>query len=251
MKNNLNILIVILIIILGSTFIFEKIKNNKLKKDNTILSLELNKLDNILQIFKDENGFYRAKAEAAESNLNTIKIVYEEELKNLRKEFTNINKNYRNLNSLYRTSLSNRGELKFKLDSIYSSIDTVYNNGTIDNIISTRKFRYRDQWTIINGTLIFNTSNMLNDNIILTYNVKDSLNFVSYYKRDKIFSKRKLYIEGKSYNPNTSIVNLSQIKINNYKEPKWSLGLQTGYGITQHGTGWYVGMGINRKIINW
>jgi len=252
MENKIKIIISILLSILLIMFFIEKTKSKKLENKNNILSLELNKLDNNLKTFIDENGYYRARAESAESDLNTIKIVYEEDLKNLRKEFTEINRNYKNLNGLYKTSLYTIGELQIKLDSIYSNIDTVYNNnGTIKNIVSRRNFKYKDQWININGTLIFNNNNMYNDNIILMYGVKDSLTFVSYYKREKFLSKKKLYIEGKSYNPNTIITNLSQISINNYKEPKWSLGLHGGYGFTQHGLGWYMGVGVNRAIINW
>jgi len=251
-NNKIITILVVFSVITTILFIIENTKSNNLKKDNEILSLELNKIDNKLQTFVDENGFYRAKAESAESDLKTLKVVYENELDRLTQEFSNINKNYKNLNGLYRTSLTTIGELRLKLDSVNSTNDTTYNNdGTINNVRISRNFGYNDDWIDVNGKYVFNTVDSNNDDIYFNYNVKDSLTLVSYYKRDNLFGKRYLYVEGISHNPNTKIVNLSEIKISNHKEPKISIGFQGGYGLTENGFGWYVGVGISNKISIW
>lgn len=245
-------IITIGLIAIAVLFIFEKIRTNKLISKNKELELINNKLDNNLMIFKDENGFYRAKAESAESDLKTIKNVYEDELKLLRKDFNNINRNYKNLNSVYNTSLKTIGSLNAIIESYDKFVDTTYNNdGSIDNIKYIRKFTYNDDWANFNGEFTLNTNQVNLDNININYEIKDSLTLVSYYKREKLFGKRQLFVEGKSYNPNTKISNLNEIRVNNHKEPKWSLGTQAGYGLTQYGMGWYVGVGINRKLIQW
>lgn len=252
MKKYRNIIIIVLLGILVLLFFNERRKNNRLSINNTLLELELNKLDNNLQIFKDENDFNRARADVAEGDLRHIRIVYENELKELRNEFSQLNRRYNNLSSIYRTSLSTIKELELNIDSLLTEIDTTFTNeGEIENVRFTRGFYYNDEWSNITGTYVLNTIFSMNDQVNLNYHVRDSLTFITYFQRDNIFSKRNLFIEGISHNPNTSITNLSNVRVNNYKDHNWSVGLQSGYGITQHGLGWYIGLGINRKLFSW
>lgn len=252
LNNKINIILSVLIVIILSLFVIERIKNNVLEKESTLLELELNKLDNKLEIFVDENGLYRARAESAESDLNNLKIVYDQDLKNLRKEISDINKNYKNLDGLYRVSLNTIGRLELTLDSIKTYTDTTYNDdGSVNNIKVTKKIDYVDKWITLDGKYIFNTTNSYDDSFIFDYSIRDSLTLVSYYKKENLFSKRNLYVQGISHNPKTKITNLSEIKISNHKEPKVSIGFQGGYGLTQYGFGWYIGVGVNKKISIW
>jgi hypothetical protein len=250
--NKNKIFIGICLLIIFGIFIYEAYDTNRIIQKNKELTVINNKLDNNLKIYKDENNFYRAKAETAESDIRNVRRVYEEELKTLKNDFNNINKNYKNLLNVYNISLETNNKLNLIIESYDKFVDTVFNeNNNITNIRYTRKFTYNDDWSKFYGFYTLNTNDKFDDKIEINYTTTDSITLVSYFKRKNIFSSRQLYVEGKSYNPNTQISNLKEIRIDNYKEPKWSIGTQVGYGITQHGMGWYAGVGINRKLLQW
>jgi hypothetical protein len=53
----------------------------------------------------------------------------------------------------------------------------------------------------------------------MKYKVKDSLNFIAYWKG------RKLMLNGFSYNPNTIITGLNEIQVPGQKQKRWGLGI--------------------------
>jgi hypothetical protein len=243
--------IVMLLIIIMGLYAMEKYSNITIVKNNNHLELELNKVNNELRIFKDSSGFYRASAESAESNIKTITDVYRDELAALRKEFNRINGNYTNLRGFYTTTLQTNGNLKIKLDSLLTTKLEYDIFGNIENIKYIREFTYSDNWSKFHGEITTNSINSNLDNILFNYNVRDSLTFVSYYRQKNFIGKRTLYIEGKSYNPNTTIMGIKEVNINNTYTPKWNLGLQFGYGITTRGMAWYAGIGVNKTLYSW
>lgn len=254
-KIGVNVLLFVIGVIIISISVFyfiEKIKNNKLEQIKSTLELEVNYANNNLQKFKDDAGFYRAKAQSAETNLKSFKEVYSKEIKTLNKEFSDLKKNYKNLRGLYKISLETNKKLTLKLDSIPN--DTTYNdNGTIENIVYNREFNYSDKWSNINGKIGVNSNFINDDYIFLEYTVRDSITFISYFKKTGgLFSNKKdLYIEGKSHNKNTQINGIREVIINNVDIPTWSIGFQAGYGVTENGLGWYAGLGVSKTIIRW
>jgi hypothetical protein len=250
MEKHKNIIITILFVI-AILYGYEKYKNYLISNKYSQLELEYNKLDNNFRMTQDKEGFYRGIAESAETNITILKKVYEEELKELRKEFTNLTRNYNNLRGLFTLSTRTVNEISVKLDSLREEKYYYDLAGNVRNIKYSRNFTYSDKWSDFTGNIETNTVLVDLDKITFNYSIKDSLTFVSYYKKDKVFGKKQLFIEGKSYNPHTMITGIREVNINNTYIPKWSVGLQSGYGFTQHGMGWYLGLGVSKTLIRW
>ncbi|MEC7753767.1 MAG: DUF6549 family protein [Bacteroidota bacterium] len=88
------------------------------------------------------------------------------------------------------------------------------------NIECNHKFKiyYEDEWSKFDGlyeTGIFE----------LTYSVRDSINYVSYWKRPGFLKRKQLFTQGISHNPNTQITGLKDIRI---KAPKPVIQVSAG-----------------------
>lgn len=169
-----------------------------------------------VKYWKDKEGLSHARAQAAEASTKAILDIHNAEMQDLRKQVSGLNKNLSNLKSYISTRVSTS-------DTIFTTLhDTVYNNRPV------KAFSYKDDWTVINGTLF-------QDSVKIKYQVTDSLTFVTYYKKQGLFKPKRLMVDGISYNPHSRITGLKNITV--AQPPR-----------KRFGVGPYIGIGIDGKI---
>jgi hypothetical protein len=180
-----------------------------------------------VKYWQDKEGRSRAQAQAAEASTKSILHVHNTEMQDLRKQITGLNKNISNLKSYISTRVSTA-------DTVFIPLrDTVYSN------VSSKTFNYKDEWTSIDGLIV-------NDSVSLKYQVKDSLTFVTYYKKQGLFKPKLLMIDGISYNPNSRITGLKNITVAQPRPKRFSIGPYLGYDITR---GVSIGIGVQYSVI--
>ena len=191
-------------------------------------------LQNNVEVCKDKYNQNRIETEIITTNTKTLIDVYENELNKLRKDFDVIDKNFKNLKNITVTTTNTSDKLAIKTSEL---------NGY-------QTFYYNDDWTNISGK--FN-----NGKLELKYSIDNKFTYVSFFKQKKLLNlipvgRRRLYIQAMSSNPKTSINNLKTIDITPDKRKfRLSLQPQMGYGFTQHGFGFYTGVGLGIKFNNY
>ena len=105
-------------------------------------------------------------------------------------------------------------------------------------------FSLKSKWVDI-------TANMGNDGKIgLMYEARDSISFVS-YEKGGLLSKKKIYLQGVSHNPNTRITGIEHLEIIP-KDRRLGLGVVAGLGLTSRGgVTPFVGIGVSYNIVKW
>lgn len=128
------------------------------------------------------------------------------------------------------------------------SIQTSVKRDTVRLIDSSYKpiqiFTYHDKFINLAGRIE-------NDSIDIAYKTFDSLTFVTYYKKSKLFAKKQLYMDAWPLNPNASIKGLQSIKVNAPQPKKWAIGIIAGYYFNGQVMAPGVGIGITKTIIRW
>lgn len=227
--SRLSVILLVAVVVLVALLLrsCESYKNQKLHISSyeNLLALERAKTDT----WKDNSGKFRARAIAAEATVEAINdyIPY------LKDSIDGLNK--RNLNSHSVVGTESNGNIEtFVVDTVYIyEKDTVY----------SKHFTYTDKWSTFKGDII-------KDKININYNVRDSLTFTSFYKGKTFFSKGQLVVEGKSYNPNTSITGIKEIHVVDGTNKKLSFGPSINYGIVgDGGFTWSFGVGIQYNLI--
>lgn len=166
--------------------------------------------------WKDAEGQSRARAQTAEATAEALNSYLPE----LREEFDGLKKELQNLETYISTTLTTTGEVSAQLtDTLY-----IYRSDTI----RAQTFEKRDTWSYHRG-IVFE------DSVQLSYEIKDSVSFVTYWEGRNIFRRGTLQIEGISYNPNTTISGLRNIKIPPPRRRKISIGPSIQYGIDANG----------------
>lgn len=101
-------------------------------------------------------------------------------------------------------------------------IDTFYSHSTDTFLIdTTTKFSYSDKWVNFTGTI--------KPKFLINYNVIDSLQIVSHWKRDGLFKPLTLKVTAYSKNPNVTITGIKEIQVNE-KPKRFYIGVGAGYG---------------------
>lgn len=181
-----------------------------------------------VKYWKDKEGRSHAQAQAAEATTKAILEVHNNEMQDLRKQIKGLNRNVSNLNNYITTGVKTT-------DTVFTVLrDTVYNN------IAGKSFSYNDEWTNIEGLLI-------NDSASLQYQVRDSLTFVTFYKKQGLFKPKLLVIEGISYNPHTSITGLKNITVAQPRRKRFGVGPYIGIDFRGRPS---IGIGLQYNVFN-
>jgi hypothetical protein len=190
-------------------------------KDDLRSSQNLHALANKkAELWRDKEGKSHARATIAESNLEVAKTVLGDEMKSLIKEVSGLKKNLKNLESYINVNLATSGSISTGLR------DTVLIHDSTKTL--AKAFSWEDKWTNINGIIT-------DTNLELNYRVRDSLTFVTYWKKNGLFKKPSLMLDAISYNPNSTITGIRNVKITTQPRRKPRLGFYLGYGVSLDG----------------
>lgn len=228
MKNHRNIifkwLLPIVLIVIGLI----TIKNcNGYRNTITERELMVKALNDSIQYFKDKDGLNKARI----SVLETSNLEY----------FTSLNIRDQEIKNLQNLVAKNKKNLK--------SATTVITETKIDTVITVvekftddiRKSRFDFDGWVYGEILSFP------DSIGIDLRIKNDLSIV--HKKDKKGS----YVEVFDKNPYTTTKSIrSYYKTDkSTKNSKWSLGINASYGVNYKGEFMpYIGVGINRNLIN-
>lgn len=180
-----------------------------------------------VKYWKDKDGLSHARAQSAEATTKAILEFQKNEIKDLQKQIGGLNKNLSNLNNYITTGVKTS-------DTIFVTLRDTISVGNIRK----RLFTYTDEWSRIDGEI---------DSIglRLSYEVRDSLTFVSYYKKQGLFKPKKLFIEGISYNPHTRITGLKNIQVAQPRRKRFGIGPYIGLDVQGKPS---IGIGLQYNI---
>jgi hypothetical protein len=148
-----------------------------------------------VKVWQDEAGKWRAKQEATELSVNTIKDLIknnDEKLLKIQSEFPELKKNMRNLDTYIKTVIKDTLFIKTTL----TDTNWVTVNG---DTVKGKKGIYKDEWSDCIG-LVYN------DSLQVNCVTKDSISTVVYWKRKWFLAKKVYHIEFKNANPNNKPV---------------------------------------------
>jgi hypothetical protein len=169
----------------------ERIKKNKYKDLFDGYKQLYNAEQKKAQVWQDEAGKWRAKQEATELSVNTIKDLIknnDEKLLKIQSEFPELKKNMRNLDTYIKSAFKDTLIIKVPLhDTTFVTV-----NG---DTIKGKKGIYKDSWSDCIG-LVYN------DSLQVNCVTKDSISTVVYWKRKWFLAKKVYHIEFKNANPN-------------------------------------------------
>ncbi len=184
-----------------------------------------------VEIWKNEAGHYQASALSANASIDVLKAAIGSELNGLRDEVKGLKKNMSNLQSLTQLNLATSGTITT------GTRDTLILNGTkYDTALA---FSQKDKWADISGYALKGKS-------VINYKFYDSLNFVAYWERPKLFANRELKIDIISYNPNSSITGLKSYNVKPAPLSRFGAGPYVGVDFTGRFT---VGVGVFYSLI--
>jgi hypothetical protein len=182
-----------------------------------------------VKYWRDKEGKSHARATVAESNLEVAKTVLGDELQSLSREVSGLKKNLKNLESYITVGITTSGSVIAPLR------DTVLVRDSVT--FTAKSFTWGDKWMQIDGMLADNTAH-------ITYQSRDSLTFVTYYKKNGLLKTPSLMLDAISHNPNSTITGIKNVKITNIKRRRPRLGFYAGYGIGRGGFSPQVGVGL-------
>lgn len=217
------------IVVAGLLFFAGQFFRVKNQRDDAIKVAQLQKQKT--KKWRDQFGLARGEVRSITADKKTLEEVYEKELKSKEEEIKGLKT--KNLSSITNVSTSTSDTIEVEVERVVK--DTVTNEEEIN-------FAFEDRWTKINGSVIQN-------DLFLTYSVRDSLSFTSYYE-NKWFKKPELVLHGISYNPKTTIDNLQEIKVSLPPKKKWIMGPQAGVTYIDGTVQPYVGIGITFRLIS-
>lgn len=179
-----------------------------------------------VRTWQDEAGRWRAEATIAQVSKKDLQDFFSLESKQIREDF---DIKLKNVTGYLRASMYTGDTVLLKTDSTTRII--VQNKNGSDTAI----FHYTDIWSRFDATLH-------NSQLNLSYQVRDSVTFVSSTKRSGLFGPIHTVLNGIGYNPNTHINGITGIDI---KAPdrRFGIGPYIGYG--WNGNKWSPSAGIS------
>ena len=187
MKNNLIMIGIVVLVLLFLGFYIGYLQN-KLENANSYKGM-YESVYKEAEVWKDESGKWRSKAENVEVTASELANV--KELQNLHKEFDGIKKSLKNLENFTGVGTNTTIDKTIKLKD--TTIYTV--NG---KPIKASTFKYKNKWDSIDGIIVA-------DSIQWKINHRDSLEIVQFWDRSWFLGKKKYSTEIKSANPDTKI----------------------------------------------
>jgi len=203
------------------------------KADSAISLLEAERKGT--KTWQDEAGRWRAQAQVGEATNKMIAETYAGEVKALRGQFDGLKTNLSNLKQYITTKVETSGTVTTVLR------DTVYINQ--GDTTQAKTFLYSDEWLMLDGTIF-------DDSIKVSYYVKDSLTFVSYYKKRKLtelFKKPELLIDAISYNPHSRVSKIRSLAVAPPRNKRIVVVAYAGYDPFNKTPS--VGLGVGFKLI--
>lgn len=187
------------------------------------------------RIWQDEAGRWHATATAQQVTKADLQQLLQQESQQIRQDF---DVKLKNVTGLLRAQTATSSTIIMPRDSTSTII--IRNADGSD----TASFAYTDQWAEI-------TARLDSRHLTMSYLVRDSLAFVTSWKRTGLFRPKRLEVHGISYNPNTRITGLDNITVT-APVSRWSAGVFAGYGISP-GTppGVVAGVGIQYRLVSW
>lgn len=122
--------------------------------------------------------------------------------------------------------------------------------GRIDTVkvVENDTIRIGRQLNVSERFFNFSANIFPNNQFDYQYSIFDSLSIVNTSSRKNIFSPREYKVNVVNSNPRTELTGVTSLTI---KEDKynWIVGIGGGYGLTQSGTGAFIGIVVARPII--
>jgi hypothetical protein len=202
---------------------YKHIQNIKSKLDGTESILEARNYD--VEYWKDKSGRHKARTKVAEAESRQLEDFYGQQFDSLEHELK-------------------KAGIKIKYLEGITNVVTVTER-TIDTVRLVTKdsisysFSYHDKWLAFSGEV--NRGHISFDQIL----GRDSLMIVSYYKREKWYKPKQLYVEATSYNPYTRFEGIQQFKVKEERPKRFSVGPYLGYGFD----GPQIGVGVQYSVI--
>lgn len=201
-----------MIVIIGLAFAcliaIEKCVGEKQKVNNSanVVNIVVN---DSTRFYKDAYGKEHAQRQQVEADLGTLKVYYRNLIDSVSKALKIKDKNIKTIST---ASLKNT-------NTVIAKIDTVLVDGK-----KQYPFSFSDRWIKLNG--------IVDTTIRLTYSLYDSIVITTYRKSTGFLGlgKSMVYVNGYSINPNTTVTGISNIKVQDEKPKKFSLGIGIGYG---------------------
>lgn len=161
----------------------------------------------VIEYKTNENGDLVAEKTAALASRDAIKSAYNDEISRIRKDF---DVKLKDMKGFITAKIETMGEGKS------SARDTliIKEDGTE---ITGKKIGINEEWFSLTGIL-------LNNDFEYRYSTRDSVTFVTSFKKDKLFGPKRLIVNGISHNPNSNITGLRNIVVDDYKPKRVSLG---------------------------
>jgi hypothetical protein len=220
------VILIFLIVVLW--FMYEQ--NKDLKSQSAQKDAILQERQAEIFYRRNKEGEIIASKLAVEASMKNIKEYYREETEKIVRDFDIKLKNTQSFLSA-QIATSNKGHTTLR--------DTVYYPIGLDVPRVGRTFSIRERYMVFDGVIF-------DDGLDYSYTYYDTLSFVTHWKRDKFFAPKRLYVDGKSENPNSSIEGIRNISVNNFKRPRFSIGPYVGYGTT----GINIGVGLQYSVIS-
>lgn len=184
----------------------------------------------------DEQGRVRGEKAAVEAELDTWKFAYSEQAKALEDADFKL----KNIKGVVTT------EIVTKYDTLIVGLEQGGETHLNDSIISetdTPRFYRNEEWITLGG-FVDRTSIVFE-----VIEVRDSLSFVTHWKRDGLFKPRGLEITAISANPYTKFRTLNSTVIKKPPPSRFGIGLSVGAALTGQGIQPYLGFGVNWNLI--
>lgn len=199
--------------------ISNKQKDNIIAEKNAVIEYKTN-----------ENGDLVAEKTAALASRDAIKNAYNAEVGRIRKNF---DVKLKDMQSFITAKIETIGEGKSSArDTLIIKKDGIE--------ITGKKIRINEEWVSLTGIL-------LNNDFEYRYSTRDSVTFVTSFKRDKFLGPKKLIVNGISHNPNSNIAGLRNIVVDDFKPKRFSLGPALFYDPFDNQ--FRVGVSVNYSVI--
>lgn len=223
MKNRA--LIMFVVVALYALFMTKSCMNEKTQNQNLIEALKNE--NQKVTYWKDKNGVEHAKVIEIQLTHEQMDALHQGKLDSM----ANLLKiKEKQITQYIAITTSTHGQFSTPVDTVYES-DTVYlPSDTVKPVITHNpilKMNYKDGWLDFKGDIH-------KGRFYGEYTMKDSLTFVTYYKNTGFLGlgRRVHYLDVKSDNPNTTILNAKDYKFVEPKDKHVGFGIIGGYGVS-------------------
>lgn len=225
------VFLLLVIIVLSIISIRSSYKSSQeikeITRNNEILNEKVEK-------WKDESGNWRAKARTATGTIETLRVTHQNRLDSISKEYEI---KISDLKSS--TSIGTQTEIDVNIPLQVNMAKDSMPPNTPKKI--ERPFDIKNKWYHINGVVKVNS-------IDLSINVLDSISFIAFWERDKLFSKKELKVEAKSYNPYTQINFVENIQVSDKINSRFGIVVYVGVGLSNSSFSPQIGVGIGYTL---